>query len=215
MTVEAWYIPQYAFKSDVTGMTAQQYCDDFEATTGQQWTQPICFIGCFELWTDVLRRAKNPLDKASIVEAIKGTNVTLTGGPVDWTVNPEPKFGFWNFCSKPLAGGQWVKDTTGKHKYDDGTRGQRARPGQHPGHRRDEADGVRLLGETTFCAKGLLGLRPRSPFVFGRRQAVLVPASWRAGVSGAVGSPGSAALMRGRAAPPPRSSGPRRPRMAV
>jgi branched-chain amino acid transport system substrate-binding protein len=117
MTVEAWYHPKYAYKSDVTGMTAQQYCDDFEATTGQQWTQPICFIGCFELWTDILRRAKNPLDKNSIVEAIKGTKVTLTGGPVDWTVNPEPKFNFWNFSAKPLGGGQWIKDTTGKHKY--------------------------------------------------------------------------------------------------
>ena len=117
MTVEAWYHPKYAFKSDVTGMTAQQYCDDFEAVTGQQWTQPICFIGCFELWTDVLRRTKDPKDKNSIVDAIKQTKVTLTGGPVDWTVNPEPKFNFPNFCAKPLGGGQWVKDTTGKHKY--------------------------------------------------------------------------------------------------
>lgn len=117
MTVEAWYHPKYAYKSEVTGMTAQQYCDDFEATTGQQWTAPICFIGAFELWTDVIRRATNPLDKASIVEAIKATKVTLTGGPVDWTVNPEPKFGIPNFCAKPLAGGQWVKDPSGKHKY--------------------------------------------------------------------------------------------------
>ena len=117
MTVETWYHPKYAYKSDVTGMTAQQYCDDYEATTGQQWTQPICFIGTFELWTDVLKRAKNPLDKNSIVESIKGTKVTLTGGPVDWTVNPEPKFNIPNFCAKPLGGGQWVKDTTGKHKY--------------------------------------------------------------------------------------------------
>jgi branched-chain amino acid transport system substrate-binding protein len=117
MTVETWYHPKYAYKSDVTGMTAQQYCDDFEATTGNQWTQPICFIGCFELWTDVLRRTKNPMDKNSIVEAIKQTKVTLTGGPVDWTVNPEPKFNIPNFCAKPLGGGQWVKDTTGKHKY--------------------------------------------------------------------------------------------------
>jgi branched-chain amino acid transport system substrate-binding protein len=117
MTVEAWYHPKYAYKSDVTGMTAQQYCDDFEATTGQQWTAPICFIGTFELWTDVIRRAKNPMDKNSIVEAIKGTKVTLTGGPVDWTVNPEPKFNIPNFCSKPLAGGQWIKDPSGKHKY--------------------------------------------------------------------------------------------------
>ena len=44
MTVESWYHPKYAYKSEVTGMTAQQYCDDYEATTGNQWTQPICFI---------------------------------------------------------------------------------------------------------------------------------------------------------------------------
>ena len=117
MTVETWYHPKYAYKSDVTGMTAQQYCDDFEAVTGQQWTQPICYIGIFELWTDILKRAKNPTDKNSIIEAVKATKVTLTGGVVDWTVNPEPKFNIPNFCAKPLGGGQWVKDTTGKHNY--------------------------------------------------------------------------------------------------
>lgn len=117
MTAEAWYSPDYKYKSDVTGMTAKQYCDDYEATTGQQWTSPICFIGTFELWTDVLRRTKNPLDKASVIEAIKGTKVTLTGGPVDWTVNPEPKFNIPNFCPKPLAGGQWIKATEGRFKY--------------------------------------------------------------------------------------------------
>ncbi len=76
MTVECWYHPKYPYTSDVTGMTAQQYCDAYETDTGQQWTQPICFIGCFELWTDVLKRTKNPMDKNSIVEAIKATKVT-------------------------------------------------------------------------------------------------------------------------------------------
>ena len=117
MTVEAWYHPTFPFKSDVTGMTPQQYCDAYEADTGQQWTQPVCFIGCFELWTDILRRAKDPMDKNSIVEAIKGTKIMATGGPVDWTVNPEPNMGYWNFCTKPIAGGQWVKGT-GKWPYD-------------------------------------------------------------------------------------------------
>jgi branched-chain amino acid transport system substrate-binding protein len=98
-------------------MTPQQYCDAYEADTGNQWTQPVCFIGCFELWTDILKRTKNPMDKNSIVEAIKATKVTATGGPVDWTVNPEPVMGYYNFCTKPIAGGQWVKGT-GKYKYD-------------------------------------------------------------------------------------------------
>ena len=117
MTVEAWYHPAYPFKSDVTGMTPQQYCDAYEADTGFQWTQPVCFIGCFELWTDILQRAKHPKDKLSVVEAIKQTKMTATGGPVDWTVNPEPVMGLWNFCTKPVAGGQWIKGK-GKYKYD-------------------------------------------------------------------------------------------------
>jgi len=117
MTAECWFHPKYPYVSTVTGMSAQQYCDAFEADTGTQWTQPICFIGCYELWTDVLQRTKNPMDKLSIVEAIKGTNIIAAGGPVDWTVNPEPRFGFYNFCSKPLAGGQWVMGK-GKWKYD-------------------------------------------------------------------------------------------------
>ena len=117
MTVECWYHPTYPYKSDVTGMTPQQYCDQYEADTGFQWTQPVCFIGCFELWTDVLRRTKDPKDKNSIVEAIKATKVTVTGGPVDWTQNPDPVSGYYNFCTKPIAGGQWVKGS-GKWKYD-------------------------------------------------------------------------------------------------
>ena len=117
MSVECWYHPTYPYKSDVTGMTPQQYCDQYEKDTGLQWTQPVCFIGCFELWTDVLRRTKNPMDKNSIVEAIKATKVTATGGPVDWTTNPDPVSGLYNFCTKPIAGGQWVKGT-GNFKYD-------------------------------------------------------------------------------------------------
>jgi branched-chain amino acid transport system substrate-binding protein len=117
MTVECWYHPAYTFVSDVTGMTAQQYCDAYTADTGNQWTQPVCFIGCFELWTDILKRTKDPTDKSSIVEAIKQTKVVATGGPVDWTVNPEPRMGFYNFCTKPIAGGQWIKGK-GDFKYD-------------------------------------------------------------------------------------------------
>jgi len=39
----------------------------------------ICYIGIFELWTDILKRAKNPTDKNSIIEAVKATKVTSDG----------------------------------------------------------------------------------------------------------------------------------------
>ncbi|MBC7294619.1 MAG: hypothetical protein H5T84_11090, partial [Thermoleophilia bacterium] len=62
-------------------------------------------------------RAKDPTDKNSIIEATKQTKIVTIGGPVDWTVNPEPYSGWYNFSTKPITGGQWVKGK-GKYKYD-------------------------------------------------------------------------------------------------
>jgi branched-chain amino acid transport system substrate-binding protein len=116
-TVECWFHPTFPYKSDLVGLTAKDVCDLWETETGKQWTQPVCFFGQFEIWTDILKRAKNPTDKLSIIEATKQTKIVTIGGPVDWTVNPEPYSGFYNFCTKPITGGQWVKGK-GKYKYD-------------------------------------------------------------------------------------------------
>lgn len=116
-TVETWFHPTFPFTSKVTGLTAQQVADQFEADNNRQWTQPVCFFGQFEVWTDILQRCTNPTDKLAIIEATKGTNLMTIGGPVNWTQNPEPYSGWWNFSRKPITGGQWVKGT-GKYKYD-------------------------------------------------------------------------------------------------
>ena len=116
-TVECWFHPKFPYKSDITGLTAQQICDAWEADKGEQWTQPIVFAGQFDVFTDILRRCKNPSDKNAIIEATKGTKIMTVGGPVDWTVNPEPYSGFMNFCTKPISCGQWVK-STGKYAYE-------------------------------------------------------------------------------------------------
>ena len=55
--------------------------------------------------------------KKIFIAATKQTKITTIGGPVDWTVNPEPYSGFFNFSTKPITGGQWVKGT-GKWPYD-------------------------------------------------------------------------------------------------
>jgi branched-chain amino acid transport system substrate-binding protein len=116
-TVETWFHPKFPFKSDITGLTAQEVADKFSADNNRQWTQPVCFFGQFEVWTDILKRAKDPTDKNSIIEATKQTNLMTIGGPVNWSVNPEPYSGWWNFSRKPITGGQWVKGK-GKYKYD-------------------------------------------------------------------------------------------------
>jgi branched-chain amino acid transport system substrate-binding protein len=116
-SVETWFHPSFPFTSDVTGLTAQQVADQFSADNSRQWTQPVCFFGQFEVWTDILQRCMDPTDKNAIIEATKQTNLMTIGGPVNWTQNPEPYSGWWNFCRKPITGGQWVKGT-GEYKYD-------------------------------------------------------------------------------------------------
>ncbi len=116
-TVETWFHPKFPFASDVTGLTSQQVADQYQADKGAQWTQPVCFFGQFEVWTDILRRATDPTDKNAIVAATKQTKLMTVGGLVDWSVNPEPYSGWWNFSRKPITGGQWVKGKGG-YKYD-------------------------------------------------------------------------------------------------
>jgi branched-chain amino acid transport system substrate-binding protein len=74
---------------------------------------------------DVLKRATNPEDKESIVEAIRTTNMQTSSGPIDFTspvdTNPVAPTSYHpaiNCCKQPFAGGQWIKAITGKWTYD-------------------------------------------------------------------------------------------------
>ena len=116
-TMECWFHPTFPYKSSVTGLTPQQVCDLWEQDKKAQWIQPLCFFGQFEVWTDILTRCKDPLDKNKIVDATKQTKITTIGGPVDWTVNPDPYSGFYNFSTMPIAAGQWVSGS-GTWQYD-------------------------------------------------------------------------------------------------
>jgi branched-chain amino acid transport system substrate-binding protein len=116
-TAECLFHPAFPYTGSVSKLTAKQLCDQWEEDKGAQWVQPLCLFGQFEVWTDVLTRCKSPDGKAAVVEAIKQTKLDTVGGPVDWTVNPDPYSGFYNFSTKPIAAGQWVKGT-GAWKYD-------------------------------------------------------------------------------------------------
>jgi branched-chain amino acid transport system substrate-binding protein len=116
-TVETWFHPKFPYTSEVTGLTSQQVADQYSVDNNKQWTQPVCFFGQFEVWTDILKRCTDPADKNAIIEATKGTKLMTVGGLVDWTTNPETYSGWWNFSRKPITGGQWVKGT-GPYKYD-------------------------------------------------------------------------------------------------
>ncbi len=116
-TVECWFHPRFPYTSSLLSVTPQQVCAQWEEQTVSQWTQPLSLFAQFEAFTDIVQRCGNPSDKNAVVAAVKATKITTVGGPVDWTVNPDPYSGFYNFCTQPITGGQWVKGT-GRWPYD-------------------------------------------------------------------------------------------------
>ena len=58
----------------------------------------------FEVVADVVKRAADLDDAASIVEAIRATNLKTIVGPVDWSKGPVK-----NVSKTPLVAGQWQK----------------------------------------------------------------------------------------------------------
>jgi branched-chain amino acid transport system substrate-binding protein len=116
-TSECWFHPSFPYTGTVSGLSAKQVCDLWEQEKAAQWVQPLAMFGQFETWTDVLTRCADPTDKDALVAAIKQTKLATVGGPVDWTVNPDPYSGFYNFSVRPITAGQWVKGA-GAWKYD-------------------------------------------------------------------------------------------------
>jgi branched-chain amino acid transport system substrate-binding protein len=109
LSTEIWWTPSHPFKSSLTGQTAKDLCDAYVAATGRPWTQPIGFThALFEVATDVLKRAKNPKDSKSILEALVSTKLDTIVGPINWKTGPVK-----NVSKTPLVAGQWTKAASG------------------------------------------------------------------------------------------------------
>jgi branched-chain amino acid transport system substrate-binding protein len=109
LSSEIWWSPSHPFKSGLTGQSARELCAAYEHSTGRAWTQPIGFQhALFEVAIDVLKRAKNLDDPASILEAIVATDYHSIVGPIKWSGQPVK-----NVTKTPLVAGQWRKRETG------------------------------------------------------------------------------------------------------
>jgi branched-chain amino acid transport system substrate-binding protein len=109
LSCEIWWSPSHPFKSGLTGQGAQELCDAYEHSTGRAWTQPIGFQhALFEVAIDVLKRAKNLGEPASILEAIVATDYHSIVGPIKWSGKPVK-----NVSKTPLVAGQWRKRDNG------------------------------------------------------------------------------------------------------
>jgi branched-chain amino acid transport system substrate-binding protein len=112
LSTEVWWTPNHPFKSSLTGQSARQLGDAYEAATKKQWTQPLGFAhALFEIAADVLKRTKDLDSPAAIRDAIAATKLDTMVGHVAWGSGPVK-----NVAKTPLVGGQWRKG--GKFKYD-------------------------------------------------------------------------------------------------
>ncbi len=115
---EMQWSPAWPFKDSLTGMTCAELGADFEAKSGQQWTQVIGEYAMFEWVVDAFKRATNPEDKAAVAAALGTTNLMTCKGPIDFSVEVGSPFHPVINNVKPLyAGGQWVKGT-GQYQFD-------------------------------------------------------------------------------------------------
>lgn len=104
----AWH-PTYPFKSDSTGESPSDLTKEWTKQTGKQWGQTIGLKhGLIDVAYDVVRRAENIGEPASVVEAIKSTDMQTVLGNIKWSGSP-----IKNVTKTPMVGGQW-RQTDGK-----------------------------------------------------------------------------------------------------
>ena len=108
----SWH-PSWKIKDTLSDLDSEGLAADYEAKTGEQWTPAIGCYAKFEWAIDVYKRAKNPEDKESVVEAIKATNNIFQQGKVDLTspVDPDTFHPIPNVYKNNIGAQQWVKGT--------------------------------------------------------------------------------------------------------
>jgi len=105
LTSEIWWSPNHPFTSSLTGTSAKDLASGYTASTGRPWTQPIGFKhALFEVAQNVISRAEDLDDPASIVSAIASTDMSTIVGKVNWSGGPVK-----NVSKTPLVSGQWQK----------------------------------------------------------------------------------------------------------
>jgi len=109
----AFHPVSWPFVDAITGMDCAELAADYEAKTGNQWTQVIGTYTNAQWAVDVFKRATDPEDPESVVQAIRTTKLETVHGQIDYTapldtsvesLRPSP-----NICKQCYAGGQWVR----------------------------------------------------------------------------------------------------------
>ena len=108
MSTEVLWNPHLPYHSSLTGQSAQELADEYEKTTGKQWTAPLG-IGhsLWEVGIAALKAAAEPKNNKSVRESIATLNIDTVHGPLYFGKSP----------IKSVAV-QWRKTKSGKYKYE-------------------------------------------------------------------------------------------------
>lgn len=109
------WTPRSEFKDSLTGMTCRQLADEYEAFSGNQWSEAMIILTGFEWAADIFKRVTNVDDKEEYVTRIKETKLPCMLGTIDFTqpVKEMTKHPHPNVAVPPQAAGQWVKAEAG------------------------------------------------------------------------------------------------------
>ncbi|MEM9514059.1 MAG: ABC transporter substrate-binding protein [Actinomycetota bacterium] len=103
LSTEIWWSNRHPFSSSITGQSAAELAEAFEADQGAQWTQPLGFAhALFEVAIDAASRAGGT-SADELLAALGATNLETIVGNVNFGAGPVP-----NFSKTPLVAGQWV-----------------------------------------------------------------------------------------------------------
>ena len=80
LSQEVWWTPTNPYKSSLTGVSSAGLAKAYEDATGRQYNGMIGFShSLLEVAADMIKRAKDPTDKDSLVEAIVATDLADGG----------------------------------------------------------------------------------------------------------------------------------------
>ncbi len=114
VSTEVLWNPHLPYHSSLTGQSAQELADEYEKSTGKQWTAPLG-IGhsLWEVGIGALKAAAEPKNNKSVRESIATLNIDTVLGPLYFGKSP-----IRSVAVQPLTGGQWRKAKSGKYKYE-------------------------------------------------------------------------------------------------
>jgi branched-chain amino acid transport system substrate-binding protein len=114
MSTEVLWNPHLPYHSSLTGQSAQQLADEYEKSTGKQWTAPVGIShSLWEVGIGALKAAAEPKNNKSVRDAIAGLNIDTILGPLYFGKSP-----IKSVAVQPLVGGQWRKAKSGPYKYE-------------------------------------------------------------------------------------------------